>query len=78
MFFEWFVGGDETEENTYYGRMANKIWEEGVEELDRIEDKKVRLEKMGQLISLFVVECLNDLDKRIIDLDRRLRQLEPK
>ena len=60
------------EEDTYYGRMFRKIWDEGFKEIEKIEDKEARLEAATRLISKPMIECLNDLDRRLRKLEEKM------
>jgi hypothetical protein len=58
--------------------MMRKIWNEGMKEVEKIEDKDARVEAVQRLLGRPMIKCLNDLDKRLNDLDKRLRKLETK
>jgi hypothetical protein len=58
--------------------MSREIWDKGIKEVEKIKHEEARLLALQRLLGRPMIECFNDLDKRLNDLDKRLRKLETK
>jgi hypothetical protein len=51
--------------------MSREIWDKGLKEVEKIEDREARQNAILRLLGRLTIECLNDLDKRLRKLETK-------